>query len=83
MTYTNEVIHALRRWGPLGLMDLRRKVTGQVGREVCIKDIKETVRRMALVGSVTIRSLKRGFLISLKEGKTNGLPGAHVQELRP
>ncbi len=67
MKYSHEIVTALKRWGPLGLMNLRRKVCGQLGFEVPLAEIKLEVKQMRDAGELAVLVLKNGYEITLKE----------------
>lgn len=66
MIYRQSILTALQKHGALGLMDLRRKVSGLIGAEASRKILKEEVRELSK-SVLAVRCTRNGFLISIKE----------------
>lgn len=66
MIYEMYIMAALRRWGPLGLMDLRRKVSGLIGSEAIMSQVKDECRILARRGQLDIETHKNGYTIFIR-----------------
>lgn len=70
MIYRQPILTALEKHGALGLMDLRRKVSGIIGQEASRKILKEEVRLLYRAKVLNVSMTHNGFSISIK-GATN------------
>lgn len=71
MLYRQQILTALEKHGQLGLMDLRRKVSGLMHKEANRKILKEEVRLLMHAKVLNVETIHNGFMISINKGDTN------------
>ncbi len=67
MNWEQFIRQAIRQWGPLGLMDLRRKLAGMTSIELTVHQVKAEVKIMLQSNQLIVTQSNKGFMIYLPE----------------